>query len=58
MSAPTKNLENEGVSDNKGFTCANVCRVLHKVGLLMANLSIVYFLEYTITTSFTVACNS
>lgn len=30
-------------------------RVFSRVGLLMSNLSLVYFLEYTITTSFTVA---
>ena len=53
-----KNLENEGVADNKKFTCENVVKIFKRVGLLMANLSIVYFLEYTITTSFTVACTS
>ena len=30
-------------------------RVFSKVGLIMSNLALVYFLEYTITTSFTVA---
>lgn len=51
----TTNLEEEGVKDNVGFSCENVGRVFSKVGLLMSNLSLVYFLEYTITTSFTVA---
>ena len=50
-----KNLDEEGVVDNVGFTCENVGRVFGKVGHIMANLSLVYFLEYTITTSFTVA---
>jgi len=31
---------------------------MSRSGLLMGNLSLVYFLEYTITTSFTVACAS
>ena len=48
-------MEEEGVKDNVGFSCENVGRVFGKVGLLMSNLSLVYFLEYTITTSFTVA---
>ena len=50
-----KNLVEEGVVDNKGFTCENVSKVGKRVGPLMSNLAIVYFLEYTITTSFTVA---
>ena len=53
--AGEKNLEEEGVVDNVGFSCENVGRVFSSVGLLMSNLSLVYFLEYTITTSFTVA---
>ena len=44
------------MADNKGFTCENIKRVFSRVGFTMGNLSIVYFLEYTITTSFTVAC--
>ena len=52
--ATTTNLEEEGVKNNVGFSCENVGRVFSKVGLLMSNLSLVYFLEYTITTSFTV----
>lgn len=55
---PEKLLEDEGVVDNKGFTWANTTRIFSNVGLLMINLSLVYFLEYTITTSFTVACAS
>lgn len=51
-----ENLEEEGVVDNKGFTCENVGLVMSKVGALQSNLAIVYFMEYTITTSFTVAC--
>ena len=51
-----QNLEEEGVVDNEGFSCANVARLGKKVGFLMSNLAIVYFLEYTIITSFTVAC--
>ena len=51
-----QNLEEEGVVDNEGFSCANVARLGRKVGSLMSNLAIVYFLEYTILTSFTVAC--
>ena len=51
----TTNLEEEGVKNNVGFSCENVGRVFRRVGLLMSNLSLVYFLEYTITTSFTVA---
>ena len=50
--------EKQGVDDNKGFTTENVKRVLGIVGFLMSNLSLVYFLEYMITTSFTVACAS
>ena len=49
-------LASEGVADNLSFTCENMNNVLKKVGFTMAQLSIVYFLEYTITTSFTVAC--
>jgi len=51
-------LDEVGVVDNKGFTWVNVKKVAGKVGMLMSNLSLVYFLEYTITTSFTVACAS
>ena len=49
------NLEEEGVKNNVNFSCENVGRVFKKVGFLMSNLSLVYFLEYTITTSFTIA---
>ena len=48
--------EKQGVDDNKGFTTENVKRVLGIVGFLMSQLSVVYFLEYMITTSFTIAC--
>ena len=47
-------LADEGVIDNQGLSFINVGTVLSKVGLLMSNLSFVYFLEYVITTSFTV----
>ena len=50
------NLDEQGVVDNKDFTWNNLSRVGKKVGLLMSNLSVVYFMEYTITTSFTIAC--
>ena len=56
LPAETANLEEEGVVDNKGFTKENMGIVLGKVGHIMANLALVYFLEYTITTAFTVAC--
>jgi hypothetical protein len=51
-------LQNEGVSDNKDFNCVNCQRVAGKMSFLMGNLSFVYFLEYMITTSFTIACAS
>ena len=53
-----ENLENVGVHDNLSFTWVNVKGVLSRAGLLMSNLSLVYFLEYTITMSFTVAQTS
>ena len=48
-------LEKEGVTDNLSFSWPVFVNIMSKVGLTMSNLSIVYFLEYTITTSFTIA---
>jgi hypothetical protein len=47
-------LENDGVTDNVALSRTNLAIVFNKVGLLMSNLAFVYFLEYAITTSFTV----
>lgn len=49
-------LGDEGVTDNKDFNWENAKKVFSCVGFLQINLVVVYFLEYTITTSFTIAC--
>ena len=48
------NLAEVGVVDNEILNWANAKCVYKKVGLLITNLALVYFLEYLITTSFTV----
>ena len=41
-----------GVSDNEQLTWKRFVLIMGKVGLLMSNLTFVYFFEYSITTSF------
>ena len=49
-----KNLVEEGVVDNTDLSCDSFSRITCRVGFLLFNLTMVYYLEYTITTSFTV----
>lgn len=49
-------MGNEGVTDNADLNWVNIKKVTSAVGFLQINLVVVYFLEYTITTSFTIAC--
>lgn len=49
-----ESLTESGVVDNEALSWINAKRVYSKVGLLITNLALVYFLEYLITTSFTV----
>lgn len=48
-------LESAGVDENKTLTWKNFKKVFSKVGWLMMQIGIVYFLSVMCTTSFTVA---
>lgn len=46
----------KGVTDNTELTAKSASYILRREGLVMSNLVLVYFFEYSITTSFGLAC--
>ena len=54
-SSEEKDDRDDGVSDNVGLSCENIKLVMNKSGYYIANMAVVYYLEYTITTGWTEA---